>query len=799
MSPKRINYAWQLGLVNTLILGLSVIGFKSVYAQSTIIPDGTLGSENSLISPVVNSVQNITGGAQRNNNLFHSFQEFNVSDGQSVFFISPDNIQNIVARVTGNNASQILGILGTRQVGNSNSVAAANLLLINPHGIVFGPNAELNIGSSFLGSTASAIKLADGTLFSATAPQSLPLLTVSTPIGLQFGATTAGDILFQGSFIEIPLGKTLALVGGNVTLDQGTILIAESGQIALGGVKQEANIDFNLNSNNQALSFPNHIPLADISLKDMSIADVSVSDLTSNNSSGQIQVQGRQVSLTSGSRLTASTAAKTDRGISITAEGLTVEGGSRIETFTLGEGNGGNITINTSDFVRVSGTDLDGISSSLRAETLALAQGAAGNLTIDTSKLIVEEGATITTSTFGTSESGQNSGGNLTVNASDFVKVSGMSLPTGLFTQTLGTGNAGSISINTGRLIVQNGLVTAGTGNQSQGNGGTLTVRASDSVELSGIGINSQSSSGLFARSRGSGNAGSLNIFTDNLTVRDNAIITVESLGSGNAGNLNIQARSVRLANQGKITAETTSGKGGNIALQNLDLLLLQGNSQITTNADTARVGADVAGGNIDIDSKLIVATPGSNSDITANAFRGRGGNIKITTDGLFNIAPRDRLTPQNDITAASEIGINGTVQINTPDVQPSKGIVALPEEVFDASQAIAKACSNINDDQRSEIAVTGRGGLPPSPDEPLSSEIIWSDTRLNSISSQTHSSNQRFPQLPSAPQTLEIVPAAGWVFNQQGEVTLIPQVANATINTLNSNSNGCLQHKSGT
>ncbi len=163
----------------------------------------------------------LKGGAIRGNNLFHSFLEFNVEQGRSAYFLSPNsNIQNIVVRVTGSNLSKILGTLGTFQMSDGKSTFSnANLFLINPNGIIFGPKAAVSLGGSFVASTASSIKFTDGTLFSASAPKTTPLLTVSVPLGLQFGRTP-GDIIVQGGLAVQP-GKTLALVGGNVTLNGG--------------------------------------------------------------------------------------------------------------------------------------------------------------------------------------------------------------------------------------------------------------------------------------------------------------------------------------------------------------------------------------------------------------------------------------------------------------------------------------------------------------------------------------------------------------------------------------------------
>ena len=156
----------------------SVINILPTSAQ--IVPDNSLGNENSVVTPNVNirgiNSDRIDGGAVRGSNLFHSFQEFNIREGRGAYFSNPDNIVNILTRVTGGNISQILGTLGV--LGN------ANLFLINPNGIVFGPNARLDVGGSFFATTADGILFENGFEFAASNPEAPPLLTINMPLGL---------------------------------------------------------------------------------------------------------------------------------------------------------------------------------------------------------------------------------------------------------------------------------------------------------------------------------------------------------------------------------------------------------------------------------------------------------------------------------------------------------------------------------------------------------------------------------------------------------------------------------------
>ncbi|MHC5827249.1 MAG: filamentous hemagglutinin, partial [Nostoc sp.] len=163
--------------------------------------------------------------------------------------------------------------------------------------------------------------------------------------------------------------------------------------------------------------------------------------------------------------------------------------------------------------------------------------------------------------------------------------------------------------------------------------------------------------------------------------------VGVTSQGSGNGGSLKITANTIRLDRQGSIQAQTESGNGGNINLQVGKLLLLRHNSAIAATA-----GGNGNGGNININAPIIAGL--ENSDIIANAFNGNGGNINITTQGIFGLKYRDRLTRESDITASSQFGVSGTVQVNTIGIDPNSGLVELPANVTDPSQQIATGCA---------------------------------------------------------------------------------------------------------
>lgn len=760
-------------------LGFAIGGVIALSANSAIaqiIPDGTLPT-NSIVQTQGNTTI-IEGGTPKGSNLFHSFKEFSlINNGSIAEFKYVGDIQNIISRVTGKSVSEIDGILKVN--------GTANLFLINPNGIIFGPNASLQISGSFVASTASSLNFADGTKFSATDIQTKPLLTVNVPIGLQFGATAA-PIQNQSQAsnsngatvgLQVQPGKTLALVGGDITLSGGN-LTAASGRIELGSVAANSLVSLKPINQGWLLGYE------------------GVQNFQN------IQIIPRT----------------DDKGYEIPSQ---VDANNR-------DGSGGNIQ------VQGNSVELTGYLVRLRTQTTGANDG--GNLTINAKKLIVRSGAAISTATRGTGN-----GGKLTVNASESVEVigsvlspdTGLSTASSLFSVTTVAGKAGDININTKRLLIEDGgeITTESSAvfRNSQfiagtGTGGDLTVNASESLEVKGL------SSGLFASTNTSGDAGKLTINTGQLIVRDQAEVTVSSLFNkgyiypgntvnlGKAGELNVTAHSILLDNQGTLTSDSYSGRGGNITLKVRDLLLMRRNSQISTNAGIEQAGGD--GGNITINAPngFLVAAPLENSDITANAFFGSGGKVTINAKSIFGFVPRTRadlvrllntsdpeqLNPSNiptsDITAFSQQSpsLNGTVEINSPDVDPSKGLVDLPVNVVDASTQIAASCNGGGELAKGKFTVTGRGGIPSSPIEHLTAEAVladWitlepeTDNRANALQNTTVNQEQlhpkNYPQLVnSVTETNEIVEAQGWVIDANGNVVLVAQVPTATLHS---------------
>lgn len=804
-------------------------------SAAQVIPDNTLPvGERSQVSG--NSNSQIDGGARRGGNLFHSFSQFSIPTGGTAYFNNAADVQNIFSRVTGGTASNIDGIIQAN--------GAANLFLLNPNGILFGPNARLNIGGSFVASSADSINFADDFQYSATNPQTTPLLTISVPVGLQMGANP-GRIGVQGNgydlSVSVPIfsslirgsgaaglqvtaGQTLALIGGDIDIAGGT-LTAEQGRIELGSVR---NGQVSL-SDGFTFSYPGVQTFGNIRLSQQALADAS--------GGGSIQVQGNQVSLADGSLILVqngstqsggsigvnaaqslelsgsspdgrlrgglySETVGTGRGadITVSTQQLIAQGGAGIVTRSYSSGDAGNVTVNGSDSIQLVGFSSTNPTLNSVVGSGSYNTGDGGTITVLTRRLSILDGASVVTAAFGTGNAG-----NVMVNATEAIEIIGVtplltSSSVGSNALNAGTGSAGAVTINTARLVLQSGIINSSA--VASGNAGSVTVNASEFVEVDG-GVPGSSTPAIIGSSalsaaeatrkafglpdRPSGNSGSLTVSTPRLSIRNGANVSVSNEGTGSAGTLRVNANSISLERGGAITAATASGEGGNLNLNVRDFLLLRNNSQVTASA-----GGTGNGGNIRINAGSIVAVPTENSDIRANSVNARGGNITIDTSGIFGIQFRPQDTPFSDITATgANSAQSGIVQLNIERLDPTSGLVELPTAVVDPSRSIAQSCPAT---EGNSFVVTGRGGLPLNPEQQLDDDADWQDRRRLTVDRSSHNSSSENP-LPawaspshrdrSSPTVL--IEANGWRTAPTGEIVL---VANTSEPTLHSPSN---------
>ncbi|MEG4589854.1 filamentous hemagglutinin [Microcoleus sp. MOSTC5] len=501
----------------------------------------------------------------------------------------------------------------------------------------------------------------------------------------------------------------------------------------------------------------------------------------------------------------------------VEAQRLTLRDGAALINFSLSDGASGDITIKASESVELLRSLPFSVAQTRIGMDTLRGNGKAGDITIDTKRLTVSEGATIGSSTgaitgevvFSTS-GGQ--GGNLTLKASESIEVSGESgvlgnagyAPSSLATQTISSGRGGDIHLSTPKLTVRNGGIISAA-SLGVADAGDITINA-DRVEVQGIGSNSGFRSGIEASAgraftlvnpNATGNAGSLNLNVNQLIVRDSAVVNVQSLGTGRAGNINILANSIALDNKASIDGTTDAGGGGNINIRAQDIQLRRG-SRITTDAGISE------GGNIRINSEILATLPNENNDITANARTARGGQVTVNVPNIFGFTAVTReqaisrfgltdaefaalqvnptsLLPTSDIAAISQQSgpaLQGAVTFSASGVNPAQGLVELPQNVVDPAALIA--ANPCTQEAGSAFNVTGKGGVPPSPNDALSSPLSplpWVEEAGSSATSNvedltdvTDRGKKDEGEIPDR----EVVPAQGWVVNAKGEVTLV-------------------------
>lgn len=580
----------------------------------------------------------------------------------------------------------------------------------------------------------------------------------------------ATDNIASGLFVQ----TTGAGDAGGVALNTARLAINNGGQILAsteslgegGSINIEADEAISIRNNSQVSVQASGggqaggvtLTTPQLSLSNQSQVTAIATATNTATAGGDITVNAAQINL-QGNRtnITAATQGRVPAG-TLTVRpnpnhlNINLADGASISASTSGAGEGGILTVTAPEAITIQG---DG-----QLAASASGAGDAGGVLLDTQRLTIRDGVNITASTSGAGE-----GGSLTVIAPEAITIRNNSQ---LEASTSGVGDAGDVELNTQRLSLFNDSnVSAST--SGTGIGGSLTVIAPESVNL-----DQQSSLSVEATATG-GVAGSLDITTGEMRVSNGSTVTVSS-EDGIAGNLNVTANRLFL-NAGSLTAETGQG-GANIFLDGLEYIFMENESLISATAF-----GDANGGNITIFADFIIATNPTGrfgSDIIANAERGTGGRIEITTNGLFGIEFRDELTPDNDITVSSEFGLSGTFIQNDLGIDPSRGLTDLPLNLTDPAGLIDRRCNVASADQASEFVVTGRGGLPPAPNERIDSDIVLDDLGPSEPESQAMpSSSTQNNQLTGAVPEVIVEPQQ-WVVDEQGRLQLVASVTDA-------------------
>jgi filamentous hemagglutinin family protein len=670
-----------------MLLGMTFLApsFAAPFALaqvSTAITQSTgVGDLGTTVRADGNTVQ-ITGGTRPGDgaNLFHSFDQFIIGHGDTAQFLNTTpsiSTSNILSRVTGNNPSAIYGIIDTM------SYPGANLFLMNPAGIVFGPDATLNVGGSVAFTTADYLRLAEANGSNAGifhADTTATSLLTSTPVAaFGFLGSNPAALAVQGPTLDLRQpDQSISLVGGNqgfhsvdvsvpngVTITNGH-LSASSGRINIASVASPGEILTGTLGQAQNIKGQSFGSLGAIHLSESGIG-------TNGVGGGTILIRGGHLVI-GASRLSATTG-----DITLDATSIRITS-AQIATVTQTNANAGHIILKSSGDVSL-GPGAVIVSSSIGSS------GHAGNITLSSAHGnlgLADSGITSQTDNRG------NTGhikidiphGDITLDNAH------------VFNSAQGTGTLREIQIRANNLLLQNEASIVGNNFTTQvaeniaillegrldltGNAvietGTLGSTKAADLTIRSHDVLIAEKSKLVTSTSSSGDAGGLSLFTDNLQLTDGGrllsgslinpvieeipsgrggFVGIEGLknpgtsvlidgpesgiftnteGTGAGGNVNLTANSVTLQNGGKISAESigtsSTATGGSIMIRATDQVTLTNSASIT--ASTSGPGD---AGNVTIRSDQLIIASGGRIEASTSGT-GTGGSIGITTTG---------------------------------------------------------------------------------------------------------------------------------------------------------------------
>jgi filamentous hemagglutinin family protein len=665
------------------LLKASCLTFSSLIictpAWAQIAPDGTTPSTTVTTPDGSNFTIEQGDRPEGGGNLFHSFREFSVPTGGSASFNNAPDVQNIINRVTGGSVSNIDGLIRAN--------GSANLFLLNPAGIVFGPNASLNIGGSFFGSTADSLVFPEGE-FSATDTQTPPLLTVNAPIGLNFRDNpepiTNSSRVNNGNGLQVNTGKNITLIGGNINFDGGRIF-APGGNVELGGLSAAGEIGINSNS---SLNFPDGVARGNVSLQNgsgvfvlaggggnitvnarnfelqssvflagigsgLGSPDARAGDININATDNiSIDGQGSNFTAISNSVLFNNSLGNAGK-INISARNISLTNGGQINSAVAGRGNSSDITLNARENVFIDGSN-DSFNSVVGSFVSGV--GNSGSTNITAQNLILTNGGQIQSLVAGVGNSGD-----INLDVKNSISVDGEAIfPIGTIPSQINSniafdasGNSGDINITTSKLSLTNGgLILVDT--FGIGNAGNIDITATESITLNGRSSQGGSFSGISSEVLNAvGNGGNIQIFTGDFSVSNNAKVDTSTGGRGNGGKINITATNLSLTNGGDINAITSGsdasniaqGNAGDITINVTDTLSINGTSFLNSQGQSVETPAGIFAsnqgnsignaGNIDITASKLSLSNGSQ----INSFtRGRGNAGSITINARDSV-----------------------------------------------------------------------------------------------------------------------------------------------------------------
>ncbi|MDH3317076.1 MAG: filamentous hemagglutinin N-terminal domain-containing protein, partial [Gammaproteobacteria bacterium] len=662
--------------------------------------DGTMGRSGALAGPgfTIDAVDGRTEGT----NLFHSFNEFNLTSSQSATFTNttPAAISNVLGRITDINPSSIDGAI-------KSTIPNANLFLMNPNGFMFGPNATLDVQGAFHATTADYIGLADGTRFNAIPSGADTLLTTAAPAAFGFLVNNPNPITIDQSVLAVPSDETLSLIGGDIAIVGDGLfgtdtLQAPGGLINIASVASTGEVIPNAVGEAPDLQVNTFAHLGTIHVSGAAIInaggdgggtviirggrlEVDNSLVVASNKGPvgipfvgdfgagiDIHVSGAVV-LDNGAEIGTNVFGNVTAdsgGVRVKAESLEISNGAFVghAVFPGATGNTGDIEVDTYSVLLQSGG---------RLVNNTVGFGESGSIIVNTESLELRDGGLIFTQAFGGPESGDS--GDIIVDAGN-VLLSNTSVVgpfTSITTQTFsGTGQGGSVRITADSLqILGGGFTEISASTFGAGDAGNVDVTVKGALFMSGSSAN-PFGTGIFANTFGTGEAGDIGLAAGNLIMIDHTNVGANTFGPGGAGNLSVNTGHLELREGSFFGASALfgTGAGGTMVVTAGDVLI----SGVSTSLDP--FGLDFTG-------------------FSTATNVGPGGNMRVTADSL-------KVANKGSITSISiGAGAAGDIFIELNDVP----MLVTGGSTVNSSAFASGSGGNINI-SAGEVTVSGAG-----------------------------------------------------------------------------------------
>ena len=345
--------------------------------------------------------------------------------------------------------------------------------------------------------------------------------------------------------------------------------------------------------------------------------------------------------------------------LSIDSTNLLLQNGSVISSSTLGDGDGGDIALTILDLVEINQSLPKGLIGTGIFSNSAGGDGAAGNLNLSANNLVLDNGGQLSSASGAITSEGfipfGGKGGDITINATDSIEIKGISadnsFPSGIVNSTFSNNPAGNIKIHTGRLNLQGEAIISAS-SSGAGSSGNLTIKADESVYLSGIGlenlvsfstqelengVNMQNIRGGLLTNTSEGKAGNTTIITPSLILDNGVLISTSTFGSADGGNIDIVAKNIKVSSS-FLASSTTS---------------------LELNAGHA--------GNITIETEQL-ATNNSGVITTSSAGLGNAGNLKVNASESIKLNSSKNGIPSGLSSSSVGFAYPGNLEVNTKD-----------------------------------------------------------------------------------------------------------------------------------